>query len=518
MISIYVTTDARSRLAGLLQPLNGWNNVVQIESGQELTHSHIAESPWHVVVAERGMWLPLSWDDTAPPYIFPQPLSLTPDCFVGFLNYLAGDYSKALQAVAKHPLVYAEMKEAVAIATGNVSALNTDKMELNSLPAASGFETYRLLHNHAVFLHYGLPQGTTPAMIDAAYKQAVQLAPSSIYRAFTIRNHAIFLSENQQAELATDLLHLALKQVSSQRVEQALLHNLNHIMADKAEAERDVALAQQAKENILKQLTWFQANNKPVQVALLLQDACRLANVEGSFAEALNYVNRAIDIFAEQGLEELLGNARLLKGRLLLAWANQENPAMYTEAAQVLVQSGKSFSSDHHPAIYADVQHLLAVAWASASLQQVPTGQQTVAKAKAAFEETLRYYTQAKDPERYGNIHKDYGMAYASWPAPEGGSHLQVAIGHFRNALAVLPAATHATKRADTLIAVLEACQDMALYQTAQMATQLDELVLMAQEVETLTDNPEHVRQARMHLSSLLKLAKAAHRQNTDNA
>ncbi len=509
MISIYVTTDARSRLAGLMQPLNGWNNVVHVESGQEITPSHIAESPWHIVVADHGMWLPLSWDDSAPPYIFPQPMSLTPASFVGFLNYLSGDYDKALHSLTDQPIIYAEMKEAVAIATGNIGALNTDRrIEPTNLPAANSFETYRLLHNHAIFLHYGLPPGTTPEQIDAAYRQAVALAPSAIYRAFTIRNQAIFTSENQDPDRAIGLLNAALKQVSGQRVEYALRHNLAHIAVNKAEEEQDPLQAVNAKGAVLDLLVWFQTNHKPVQTALLLQDASRAAHIEGAFAEALNYANRAIDLLKEQQLEELLGNAQLGKGRLLLQWAQNGQQQVYVEAANTLVMASGHFSKDHHPAIFADIQQLLGVAWATFPDAGKANSLEFIQKSQAAFEQALAYFQKDTHPAQYGQVNRQYGHAHVRWHKVQGADHLQLAMACFNKVLSVLPAATKPEQRAEALMEILQAVITATDERPGLTVGAVNELVLMVQAAEQLTSQPKVVKQARQHLSHLLKLAK----------
>ena len=94
----------------------------------------------------------------------------------------------------------------------------------------------------------------------------------------------------------------------------------------------------------------------------MLTDAGIIANYSESWSESMGYFNQAIKLFEENEQEELAANVHYRKGTLLYTWAKNGNGQFYRSAAESYQQAARTFTRQHAPEVYAEIQHHLGAA------------------------------------------------------------------------------------------------------------------------------------------------------------
>jgi len=121
---------------------------------------------------------------------------------------------------------------------------------------------------------------------------------------------------------------------------------------------------EQLKNRLWETLQFFDANHHTISAALLWMDAATLASNNESFAEALSYINKAIEYLKEEEQREMLAQAQMEKARLFQDWAQSGNPQFYRPALEAFHEALKVFSKEEAPGIFAEIHHQLGIIYA----------------------------------------------------------------------------------------------------------------------------------------------------------
>jgi tetratricopeptide (TPR) repeat protein len=380
------------------------------------------------------------------------------------------------------------------------------------MPPVNGvgtFETYRRWHNRAVALHYGnLESGATDDLSEAvmkAYQSAMELAPDADYKAYTTKQLATLLLDTGQLTQANQVLELACVSTISDTARHELLAVQYAVWLQQLVVPYDADLLEKTKTALWQVLQYYEAQQRTIQVGLLLVDAAQVANFANSFSEALGYISRAVTIFDNEGVPELLANAQYRKGVLLYTWAQNGNPQFYRPAMEAYQQALKVFTQQSAPAIFAEIQHHLGVIFAEIP-DEVKKKSIWAAVSSSSFQQALAYFTREEFPYEYATICNHYANALTKYPLARKSDNYARAIGYYRDALRVRTADAYPYERALTILNYLEAGWYVGEEDPQNQRALYNDMVKKANEIRSLVADEALIRDAETHLERLGEL------------
>ena len=490
----------------IFAPTNLWPQIEAILAQEERLHELItlqdsqapATQPSFpaLLVTEQYIALPLAWSQALPPYLLPDDWAFNADNLLGLIFHLLENDPKAYQYLHHHP-AYLDLEYQ-----------NHLKYQL---PLATDLETranYQGLHNQAVLLHYGHFDRTRPPGDPvASYEAALQVAPDVEHEAFTARELASLWLDLQQLTQAEALLTRTLELPLSQEANMALRLLRSKIWMQQLVVPYEEAQVERLKSEIWALLVHHENTGEMLQVGLLLLDATHLASLSHSYAEALGYAKRSLEIFEDEGIAELAAQAQLAKGTLLATWAQNDQPQFYKPAVESYQAALKVFTKERAPGVFADIHHRLGVLYA-----EMPAENKRRAiwagVASASFQEALEFYTKEQYPYEYASICNNFANAYTQFPpAIHSDNHVK-ALHYYQEALEIRSAA-YPYERAITLLNYLEASWNAGNDESSFNQARFDDMKAKANEVKALVQAPEMVATADEHLKNLDQLQEA---------
>ncbi|MEM8559215.1 MAG: hypothetical protein AAGG50_15445, partial [Bacteroidota bacterium] len=372
-------------------------------------------------------------------------------------------------------------------------------------------ERGRQAHNRAVVLHYAQAPHDATARDDAeaAYALALVAAATPEARAFTAKHYATFLLDGGAAHLAEAVLSDVLGASPDEASRAALDEGLSQALLAQLAPPYDPVLLDRLKPLLWAQVERHEAADRPVALALRLTDAALVAQIEGSFAEAVGYARRAVAEVEREDVPGVWAQAFMRKGSVLHAWAEAGHPQFYKPAAEAYQQALKVFTRDAAPATFAEIHHELGILYAE---MPGPKGKRELVQALSvqSFREALAHFTKAAHPYVHARICHNYGSAFLKYPTAHDGWNFERAVHFLREALALRPADRHPTERTLTLLNLLEASWHLPGTEDALDAARLAEMRGWADEALLLTDDPDLCATATEHRAHLDRLAAGA--------
>ena len=405
-----------------------------------------------LLVDQRGIVTPLSWDSARLPFLSTSPVSFDADTLLGFIFERLGNQEQAQEYLQEHPALAVESVCRHCLQYHlPVLATLVEQWESYRTPD----NTYHYDHNTALLQQYDLwPKYVPFAKIKQRYQQALSQAPDDEHRAFTVKQYATLLLDAQFAAEAETLLEEHIPQALSEEASYALKATL--VSARMAQL---VVPYDQTRLEGLKNLLWetlsYYEQKQSVEVGLLLIDASEVANISESYSESLGYINRALDIFHAEDMPELAASSLLRKGVLLYTWAQNDNPQFYQPAIDAYQQALKVFKRDETPEVFAQIHMHLGVLYAEMSTFHQKKSIWAAISA-SSFQEALNYYTRQNFPYEYGLACSNYANALTKYPTALRSDNYEKALEYYREALQVrTPQFPY--ERALTLLNYLEA-------------------------------------------------------------
>lgn len=368
------------------------------------------------------------------------------------------------------------------------------------------FETYRQWHNRAVALHYGnLETDVDNTDVSEAYQTALNHAPDSDYQVFTAKHYATLLLDTGQLTAANQVLAEAANAELSDAASHELLAVQYAVWLQQLVVPYDASLLEQTKTALWQVLQYYETQQRTIQVGLLLVDAAQVANFTNSFSEALGYISRAVTIFRNEEMTELLANALYRKGILLYTWAQSGNPQFYRPAMEAYQEALKVFTQQNAPAVFAEIQHHLGVIFAEIP-DEVKKKSIWAAVSSSSFQQALAYFTREEFPYEYATICNHYANALTKYPQAAKSDNYAKAIGYYRDALRVRTAEAYPYERALTILNYLEAGWYVGEDDPENQRALYNDMVKKASEVRFLVTDEALINDAENHLERLGEL------------
>ncbi len=441
MILVFATTNIQTRLAQLINQREGLQQLLTIQS--------TPDASTQIVVDEEGLHLPLDWWDTRPPILIEDPIPLSLSNLLGLCCLLTRDYEQAYGHFQSIPSIQRNIGFMYQLSEG--MAIDLQDWHISST------SSYKQLHNLSILKHYGhLSAPASFQELAHSFKEALSVAPDIEHSAFTLKYYLTLLIDTQQFEEAETILRTFIDPSLSESGKIALDSLLIAILKEKLTPPYQQKVLQEVKDLIWRTKNYFESHSYPVQTALAWIDASFVANLTESYAEALGYVNTAINILKEEEIPLILGDAFLRKATLLQSWAGNGNPQFYSKAIESYQEALKIFNRETHPYTFADIHHKLALVYIEMPAPP-PKKAMLASISVSSFEEALQFFTQQQYPYEFGMICNNYGNAYTKYPTAYGIDNYHKAIHLLKAALSVRPAETFPVERTITILNLLEA-------------------------------------------------------------
>ncbi len=497
MVSIFATTDLHDQISQMIQQEDRLDELVSVIDILEQRPNTDAHS---ILIKNGEIAFPLDWHNQQPPFLLPEEIALNTHNLLGIVFSKLNNYEKAYEYLQKNnPGLFTELDFINRLQQG--IPVRPDELTSQYSP----YEDYRLMHNNAILRHYS----ATPSNFDMEktayfYEEAMRTAPTAEHQAFTARQYALLLVDIHQASQAEAVINSLNAEEVSPEARIELKHTLCHAGLQQLTVPYNPELLDQLKSNLWEVLQAYEEAGRSVEAGLLLLDATQIANINGSFTEALGYVTRAIRIFDEEQLTELAGNAQLRKGTLLYTWAQQDNPQFFRPAVEAYQESLKVFTKEAAPSVFAEVHHHLGVIYTDMP-SEIKKRSIWAGVANSSFQEALEYFTKEEFPYEYGMICNSYANAFTKFPQAVLTDNYEKALFYYQEALDVrTPAFPY--ERAITLLNYLEASWRVGNSDEEFNEVRFLDMIAKAEEVKTLVDEPDMVKGAEEHLKLLDEL------------
>ncbi len=495
MYYLTVQTDDIAAVTRAIQSEFRLDELVQIQSTTDTTPDADA-----ILVTGGVIQLPLDWSETLPPVLFPHPLVFSTNSLLSFVFMRLENWEKAY-AFAQNDRLLTDTIDLTNRLQLGVSLV----APVRPVNGVGTFDTYRRWHNRAVALHYGNLESDATDDVAEAYQSAIELAPDAEYQAYTAKQFATLLLDTGQLTEANHVLELADVSGLGDTAKHELLAVQYAVWLQQLVVPYDADLLEKTKIALWQVLQYYEAQQRTIQVGLLLVDAAQVATFSNSFSEALGYISRAVTIFDNEDVPELLANAQYRKGVLLYTWAQNGNPQFYRPAMEAYQQALKVFTQQSAPAIFAEIQHHLGVIFAEIP-DEVKKKSIWAAVSSSSFQQALAYFTREEFPYEYATVCNHYANALTKYPLARKSDNYARAIGYYRDALRVRTADVYPYERALTILNYLEAGWYVGEEDPENQRALYDDMVKKANEVRSLVADEALIQDADLHLERLGEL------------
>lgn len=455
-----------------------------------------------LVVKEDAVYSTLDWHDLLPPYLLPQKLEARSEYLLALLFARLNNYERVYFYLAD---LNPSLNQELDIVNRLQHGLTINPEDLIS--EYNEYDEYRLMHNHGVVRHYGVAEADHE-QTKYYYLQALESAPTAEHRAYSARQFGSLLIDEGELEDAVRVLSIGLASAESDEAKTALRHTLCQARMQLLTVPYDQKLLKTLKEDLWTVLQAYEAQNRPLETALVLVDAGTIANYDESWSEGLGYLSKAITLLEDEEMPGLMADANLRKGILLYSWAQHDNPQFFRPAAEALQRAARTFSRDEAPLVYADIQNRLGLVYSEIPDEAKKKGM-WAAVSSTAFQEALTIYTPEEHPYEYAMVCNHYGNALTKYPAAKLTDNTEKALFYYQEALAIRKAETMPLERSLTLLNYLEAQWNLGMPEDRFDLTRYNDMRSKAEEVIAISPDPKLIDEANIHLDKLGQLRAA---------
>ncbi|MDX2134357.1 MAG: hypothetical protein SFV52_06210 [Saprospiraceae bacterium] len=501
MLSIYASTELLPTIREYIAGEERLDELVEVHDF--LTVKPVFSAFHFMVRPKQGITHPIDWYNVLPPYLLPEEIPFSRENLLGLVFSKLGNGEKMHAWLAENPSLLHELDILSRLQHG----IPVDAAELHS--DFQPFEEYRFCHNAAVVHHYASEeQRFDPEKTEYFYREAVQNAPNGEYAAFSARQYALFLIDLNALDGAEEVLQQAIPFVLSDEAALELRATLCQVWMKKLTVPYDPALLERLKTNLWDVLEHYRRLGRDVEEGLTLIDAAQIAHYADSFAEALGYINRAVSIFRQEQIPELLAQAHHRRALLLYTWAKNGSPQFFKGALESFKEALKVFNREDAPEVFAEMQQYLGIIYAEMPDETLKRGVWAALSA-SAFQEALAFFAKDRHPYEYAMVCNHYGNALTKYPPAVHSDNIEKALFYYNEALGIRRADRFPLERATTLLNFVEACWHLNLEGKGANTALFEEMVAKTNEALHLSDDP-HIRdEAHRHLERLESLRAA---------
>lgn len=490
MLTILTTTETLGSVKEIISSIHRLSELVEV-----VTKDHLFQGNNKVlVIIDNRISCSIDWNDTEPPYIFPE-IQYSKENLLGIVFYKLGNHQKAFDFIARENSLFSHLLIATNLQFGYaISGELANAVKLESL------------HNNCVIKHYGniepLPK---EGEVKALYTEAIARASNDEFRLFTIKHFVNFLLDSKSFLEAEKVLRIALPKAISDESKIAISSLLSTTLISQLSLPYNSEGLLEIRELQDDCIEFFETKQMKVNAGLILVDASEVANYQNSFIESKNFINKAIQYFKEENIPEFLGEAGFRKATLLYTWSKNGSPQYYKPAINAFQDTLKVIKRDVNPQKFADIHHNLALIYSEipVSSDEKPIW---TAFCASSFKEVLSFYTKDKYPYEYAMASHNYATALMNFPEAKLHNNLDKAFGLFEDALTVRTVEEYPFERALTLLNQLELYWHMNNENEEEELEKFDQMKEKAVSILSLIKDENLIVQARQHLKQLEKL------------
>lgn len=493
MIGIYAPTELHADIQAAIHTYPRLHELVQLYPPFE-DAGKLAGDGNIICVADGAISTAPDWWQTAPPVVMPA-IPYTAGHVVGMALARLHNFEEAAPLLGHLPACWQALEQYALLVNGYAYE-----------PTPGMLSGYTALHNHAVCLHYGAGHSLAPLeQLLNAYDAALAAAEHPGQRAFTAAQMATLLTDSGMVEQASQLLGEA---IALQGIDTHALHHLKWLRCtarlQMLGVPYDLQLLEILKTEMWEVLGYYEAWNRLTEQGLLLVEAAHVANISESFAEALGYINKAIQLLDAEQLAELTAHAQLKKGILLYTWAQKGQPQFYRAAKDAFLAALKVFNRTDAPHVFADIHHYLGIVYSEIP-DEVQKKSVWAGVSVSSFQEALNFYNKVDYPYEFAQVCHHFGNAYTKYPAAALGDNFEKALNWYREALDVRTAEHYPLERCLTLSNYLDAAWKAGNPGDGYSEERWQDMWERAQELKALATDEDLRAEAQQWLDALVQ-------------
>jgi hypothetical protein len=490
VLTILTTTNTKETIETAIQSIERLNELVDVVTDE----NQFQKANKILVVSKKGISASLDWNDTEPPYLFPE-IEFSKENLLAMVFYKLGNHQKAFEFLTEENPFYNHLLIATHLQFG---------YDINEEMHAFAKATSQ--HNNCIIEQYG---NVTPRCdankLKALYTEALANASNDELRLFTIKHFINFLLDTNAYLEAEKVLRLAIPKAISEESKNAVSNLLATALMSQLKLPYDKKRLVEIQELQQASIAFYEEQELKVNAGLILIDASEIANFQEDFIGSKNYINKAILYFKEADIPEFLGEAGLRKATLLYTWSKNGSPQYYKPAINAFQDTLKVFKRDTYPQKFADIHHNLALIYSEipVSSEEKPIW---TAFCASSFKEVLAFYTKEKYPYEYAMASHNYATALMNFPEAKLHNNLDKAFGLFEDALSVRSEKEYPFERALTLLNQLELYWLMHNEDERAEKEKYYQMLEKATSITTIVEDENIIEQANQHLNQLKNL------------
>lgn len=490
MLTILTTTNTKETIETVIQSIERLNELVDVVTDE----NQLQLANKILIVSEKDISASLDWNDTEPPYLFPE-IEFSKENLLAMVFYKLGNHQKAFEFITEENPFYNHLL----IATHLQFGYDIDE-DMHAFAKATS------QHNNCIIEQYGNIISRCDAnTLKTLYTETLANVPNDELRLFTIKHFVNFLLDTNSYSEAEKVLRLAIPKAISEESKNAVNNLLATALMSQLKLPYDKNKLVEIQELQQTSIAFYEARELNVNAGLILIDASEIANFQEDFIGSKNYINKAILYFKEANIPEFLGEAGLCKATLLYTWSKNGSPQYYKPAINAFQDTLKVFKRDTHPQKFADIHHNLALIYSEipVSSEEKPIW---TAFCASSFKEVLVFYTKEKYPYEYAMASHNYATALMNFPEAKIHNNLDKAFGLFEDALSVRTENEYPFERALTLLNQLELYWLMHNEDENAEREKYRQMHEKATSITTMVDDKNIIEQANQHLNQLKNL------------
>ena len=487
MITILTSTENIQTVQDYINSVDRLNELVTVSTTETKENSTL-------MVEKSQIESTIDWFDNEPPYLFPS-LDLTADNLLGLIFYKLGNHQRAFEYIKQDNLFYNHLLTATSIQFGyEISEEQTDFVK--------EFST----HNYAIVLNYGnVTFIITPNNVQEAYENALKNEISSDVKLLTAKHYINYLTDSGLYSDAEKLIHSVTEKATTDSEKQVFKVLLISCLKLQLKVPYNTDELNQLVTLQKECIDYYQSKDMQVNAGLLLIDASEVATLQKDFTTAKDLIGKAVLIFTEADIEELLGEATLQRASLLYSWSKNDSPQYYKPAINSFQNALKIFKRDTYPQKYADIHHNLALIYSEIKVMENEKPIWT-AFCASSFKDALKFYTKEEHPFQFAMVAHNYATALMGFPEAKLHNNLDKAYHLFEEVLEIRNADNLPFERSLTLLNQLELFWLLHNENDEDEKNRFDEMSNKAKEVKTLIKDKDLIEKANQHLTELEKL------------
>jgi tetratricopeptide (TPR) repeat protein len=443
MIGIYAPTELHADIKKAINEFDRLEELITLYDAETSTPLPNGNS---IVVKNNIITQPPDWFNSSPPILFPDS-AYRVNTLMGLVFVRLSNFEAA------QPLLHTDE------VLWKSALLYQSLLFEEPLPETGGNDSFESGFNEVICLHYATPD-QPPGIEQLAnrYELVLQKAPSPDLKAFVVKHYSILLIDagmNKQAEALINT-HIHLRELLGEHVLHELLWIRSNSWMQQLQVPYDDALLSRLKEDLWQVLSYLEKYNRTTEQGMLLTDAAQIANISDSFAEALGYISKAIQLLQADNQTELAANAQLKKGILLYTWAQKGQPQFYRGAKDALLNALLVFTREAAPHVFADIHHYLGIIYSEIP-DEIQKKSVWAGVSVSSFYEAIDFYNKVDYPYEFAQICNHFANAFTKYPAAAMGDNYEKALAWYREALDIRKAETYPLERSLTLSNYLDA-------------------------------------------------------------